>query len=350
MSEEITESSAVDPPPGTFTILYRRALSAFLILFFVAIVSALANFVYILLLELSNPLPAWVTVGTGGVALLTLLKFLDKFWADYKNIWRSAAQSLAEFTKARKQFRSNNGLALFGLVFSAMLFSADKQDERTAPREPHRDLVLISIDTTEEQPIYETSRQYWARIPVLFERAAFNEDAVRVDALTVNRTDFEEGITYHAKGTELNDDLKSLGPVGNNYILRRVVNALAPCGSVDNFVELRIEGYASSMPFERRKIDAGQPYLHSDELNLITANERAETVKQELQELIDDYEAPIKITETKVWKDLDEMKEARGFNDRPRGQGLDQDAPPQDLLTRSAHIFVVDPGDCRISY
>ena len=74
----------------------------------------------------------------------------------------------------------------------------------------------------------DRSDEYFARFPIAFEAGTLSDDG----AAFVSETDYvaEE----------------------NSELVPRLVNALIPCGAVDDPVVLRVEGYASSEPFQTR--------------------------------------------------------------------------------------------------
>ena len=89
-----------------------------------------------------------------------------------------------------------------------------------------------------------------------------------------------------------------------------------------------------------------QGTLYSEKLNLRTANEREDSVEEALRRLIGVNAGRIVVTQRKPWQSIAEMEEAREFNDRP--MGIAHVGIAQDLLTRSAHIKVIDPGLCSV--
>ena len=125
-----------------------------------------------------------------------------------------------------------------------------------------------------------------------------------------------------------------------------LVEALAPCGSPERKVRLRIEGYASSQPFP------GIGRAQSVELNVRLANQRAARVVRALEEVLeveDERRELFGDLDIAVYEELWEMERDRGFNDRPYGAAGDAEiAPRQDFLTRAAHIKVMDAGNCAI--
>ncbi|MCZ0954636.1 MAG: hypothetical protein OXQ89_14120 [Rhodospirillaceae bacterium] len=182
---------------------------------------------------------------------------------------------------------------------------------------PQRAQQLDLIGGEVQQP-----DNYFARFPISFEPGSLN-DAENA---------FASGVDYD--------------PEENADLVSRLVNALIHCGVVDDPVILRVEGYASSGPFE---ITAAN--LSSDELNVRLANERRRSVKDALDAAIlatrlDDAQRMILVIEADDYQTIAEMELDREFNDRPAGE--DSNRLPQDFLTRAAHIKVMNPGACRV--
>lgn len=196
--------------------------------------------------------------------------------------------------------------------------------------------VLAGIANAMEQHGYTTeraklldnlrneSRFHFARFPVLFEaaRLATGIDAAASD---VNRVAFRAGLALDEAAE------KAIG---------QLVQALGPCGR-HRKVHLIVEGYASSQPF--RDMDDGR----SDLLNLQVANARGRAVTVEIQDIVrgKELDGHFEIVQ-RQYKSLDEMRRFRQFDDRPRGAPTGTEDYAQDLLTRAAHIRIVDAGDC----
>ncbi len=169
------------------------------------------------------------------------------------------------------------------------------------------------------------------RIPILFERGQLKESedpgfALRQD---VSETPFSAGLDYAwSRGGEM---------------IRALVTSLAPCGAAEGGrpVRLRVEGYASSEPFERAEGDASQ------RLNLHLANERRRAVEGELRGEIRrlDAEGVIDLDEVGDYTEISEMERDRQFNDRP-GDSPPRGSYEQDVFTRAAHIRVLDLAEC----
>lgn len=166
------------------------------------------------------------------------------------------------------------------------------------------------------------SDYYFARFPISFQAGELSDDG-----------------TIFESGTEYNTD-------DNSNLVSRLVNALVYCGAVDDPVILRVEGYASSEPFENTLAS-----VSSDDLNARLANERRRSVKAALDSAIAatglaNAELRILVTEADNYNTVDEMEADREFNDRPAGE--DSNSLPQDFLTRAAHIKVLNPGTCGV--
>lgn len=169
----------------------------------------------------------------------------------------------------------------------------------------------------DRQPDY-----YFARFPIGFQAGDLSEDG----------TAFVSGTDYD--------------PNDNSDLISRLVNALVFCGAVDDPVLLRVEGYASSEPFENTTAS-----VSSDDLNVRLANERRGSVKDALDSAIAatglaDAQRRILVIEAEDYRTVAEMEADREFNDRPAGD--DSNRLPQDFLTRTAHIKVLNPGTCRV--
>ena len=135
-------------------------------------------------------------------------------------------------------------------------------------------------------------------------------------------------------------------PADNSHMVTRLVNALIPCGAVEDPVTLRVEGYASSEPFR----DAAAS-VTSEALNLRLANERRRSVKAALDAAVmatgaADARRRLLVMEAEDYRTIADMEADRQFNDRPAGG--DANPLPQDFLTRAAHIKVMSPGTCRV--
>ena len=176
------------------------------------------------------------------------------------------------------------------------------------------------LDRISTEPV--PTDYYFARFPISFGPGSLNDEG----------TTFVSGAVYD--------------PVRNLDIVARLVDALIQCGSVDDPVRLRVEGYASSERFTNTMADG-----ISDDLNLRLANERRRSVKSALVERIAavgtvDAQRRILVVEADDYHTIDEMEADREFNDRPRGEGPNR--RPQDFLTRAAHVKVMSPGTCRV--
>ena len=163
---------------------------------------------------------------------------------------------------------------------------------------------------------------YFARFPITFEAGALNGDG----------TAFDRGTDYD--------------PADNSHMVTRLVNALIPCGAVEDPVTLRVEGYASSEPFRNAAAS-----VTSEALNLRLAHERRRSVKAALDAAVmatgaADARRRLLVMEAEDYRTIADMEADRQFNDRPAGG----DANPlaQDFLTRAAHIKVMSPGTCRV--
>ena len=168
----------------------------------------------------------------------------------------------------------------------------------------------------------DRSDYYFARFPIAFDAGILSDDG----------TTFVRGAAYD--------------PEANRDLVARLVNALVQCGTADDPVRLRVEGYASSEPFLNTTGD-----VTSDDLNLRLANERRRSVKEALDAAMvaagsEDALRRFLVTEADDYRTIDEMEADREFNDRPAGDNPSR--LPQDFLTRAAHVKVMSPGTCRV--
>ena len=171
------------------------------------------------------------------------------------------------------------------------------------------------------------------RFPIMFERGQIAEDDNSILALTDDVSDvrFSAGLGFAAPR--------------DRSLIATLVRALAPCGAsgtgTGRPVVLRVEGYASSEPFERAEGDL------SRRLNVHLANERRRVVESELR-----AEArrlgvggAIRVPEGEDYTVIAEMEEHRRFNDRP-GDSSARGEYEQDFFTRAAHVLIEDLSAC----
>ena len=159
---------------------------------------------------------------------------------------------------------------------------------------------------------------------------------------------FERGTAELGERAEDEPDSESAtrlayDPEAHDRMIRRIVSALVPCTSDDSPVELLVEGYASSEPF------GVSP--ESDRLNLQLAHNRRDAITAALNRAIERADATgrFKVYAAADYKDLDQMRRYRGFNDRPSEAGGElADHFAQDFLTRAAHVQVVGLGLCAV--
>lgn len=167
------------------------------------------------------------------------------------------------------------------------------------------------------------------RIPILFERGQLPERGETVFALPENLSDvrFSSGLDY--------------ARVQDRHLIRRLVSGLAPCAAAEGWspVRLRVEGYASSEPFERVDADV------SRRLNVQLANERRQVVERDLRSEIGRLGARIRLAEVPDYTEMSEMERSRRFNDRPGASPARGDYG-QDFFTRAAYIRILDLAGC----
>lgn len=171
---------------------------------------------------------------------------------------------------------------------------------------------------------------YFARFPILFVAGTPAGDVE--SGFEATEVEFQEGADYDADA--------------NGDLVARVVEALIPCGAGDGSrpVRLRVEGYASSAPF------SGFDEVESLRLNVLLANERRRAVADALEAEISRREAEtrVEVLEAPDYGRIEEMERDREFNDRPNGTTAGEGGMAQDLLTRAAHIKVLDPARCAV--
>jgi hypothetical protein len=168
------------------------------------------------------------------------------------------------------------------------------------------------------------------RFPVVFERGRIEEGDEAVLALPEEGTDlrFSAGLGFET--------------VRGRNLITGLLRALGPCGrSGDGRVRIGVQGYASSEPFE----GAAEPL--SRRLNVQLANERGRLVEGHLRAEIRrlKLEDAIDLEGAEDYKGFGDMEAARRFEDRP-GDTPARGNYEQDLLTRAAHIRVLDLGGC----
>ena len=171
------------------------------------------------------------------------------------------------------------------------------------------------------------NRYHFARFPLLFDSAKLPDEIDRAN-VDVNQVPFVVGTSVDESGKRF---IKSL------------VTALGPCGS-DRKVELVVEGYASSEAF--RDVDEKK----SRKLNVRVANARGRSVEKVIVTEIRERGWGERFDVQRLeYQSLEQMKQARQFDDRPlsgRATTVTEGPPPQDMLTRAAHIRVKHAGLC----
>ena len=181
---------------------------------------------------------------------------------------------------------------------------------------------------------YFETEYYTARLPVSFAQAddgGLCHGPGKVGQEDLADANFGEGVRYDGKR--------------NNEVIATWMAALAPCASEDKPVRLRVEGYASSRPFD------GCTKQESRLLNVEVANRRAQTVVRALEEGLREPGWAEKEEWFRVepvsFSDLREMERAREFNDRPPStSALAGAARSQDFFSLAAHIKLLSAGEC----
>lgn len=235
-------------------------------------------------------------------------------------------------------------LALFSVVLSATLLvcivSEEPRPVDTTLREELKNAMTEHGYTMErarlldnlamlEPPITEALEDRF-RFPILFERGQLERGGEGGLSFPEDLSDvrFSAGLKY--------------AQVQDRDLIRELVRGLAPCGAEGGRpVRLRVEGYASSEPFEGAEAEV------SRRLNLHLANERRRAVEGDLRVEIrrQGVGGAIELDEVRDYTETSEMERYRQFNDRP------SDSPrrgnyQQDVFTRAAHVRVLDLAAC----
>jgi hypothetical protein len=306
------------------TLAWRLILVLLLIAAAVPVIACLANFLYDSFAKGHDRLQPWLGYGSATVTVAALIKFIDPFLKGIWNVVQSATKDSVTFFRSVKELSARNVVAYFLIIFSIVVFERHRDDFKE--KSLHCDVVYLGKD--------DTTPDYYVRLPIMFERARFDESIVSLDERDVSKYVFTHGITYDE--------------VLNRNMLEELVKALRPCGAPDGSrpVKLIVEGYASSEPFHEDGDKAKRQYVYSERLNLRTADERGDAVRRKLDELIGKDSKLIRVLDGKPWDTIQEMGMAREFHDRPLG--LESGTYPQDLMTRTAHIKIKDAGMCSV--
>ena len=354
---ENSDHSSSENQRARMGIVVIRVLAIFIeVILFVVVISWLALIITNRwLIDFAIVWP-WLMIGSGGVALVALLNLSNSLAQDLWNVVSAAIEANeASYKKNATKLAKENWVSLFSLVVGIVLFEAGNDLADQTQVEKISSVVLekqaettnlfwgLHVQHKEEEssttpPTVSNQPDYVAVFPVFYNRAKLR-DGIPLSAHSINESDLIDGVQYD----------ESL----NNNLLRKIVDALMPCGTEDRPLRLSIEGYASSEPFFRLKkvngveIEDGQ-YKYSTEFNVRAANLRAANLTNYLRtELIQpDFLSRFDV-KPESWSTITEMELARGLNDRPTGGG--ETNFPQDFLTRSAAIKITDPGRCEVS-
>ena len=192
------------------------------------------------------------------------------------------------------------------------------------------------LDDTTEVIEWIPADYYFARFPIIFNRARLDESLAAEQDEEVSQVPFVDGVEYVA-----ND---------NGNIIERLVQSLAPCTDPESNspVTLLVEGYSSSAPFTYRD-NVPLSESVSRTLNVRVANERRRNIEEELQEEISRQSVRGIVLEFgDNYNNLEQMKYSREFNDRPDEGELPNGEFFQDLFTRAAHIKLMELGRCSV--
>lgn len=283
-----------------------------------------------------------------GTVLGLVLGFIKRTFVVFGRLCRwMAAPGWLGFLSHVSAFSVMMPLTVVSIVFSLTLGHLLLKDRRD--KSPDESPLEEQIKAAMEAQGYTTSRAklldrlVWVeprqrnesedgrRFPIMFERGRIAEDDDSTLALTEDVSDvrFSAGLGF-------------AGP-RDRSLIATLVRALAPCGAsgTSGPVVLRVEGYASSEPFERAEGEV------SRRLNLHLANERRRVVESELRAEARrlGVEGAIELADAEDYSDIAEMEEDRRFNDRPADSPARGDYD-QDLFTRSAHIRILDLSAC----
>ncbi len=158
--------------------------------------------------------------------------------------------------------------------------------------------------------VAQSPSERYAIFPVFFARDA---------------TGFEPSTGEFAGGTNV-DSVEEIR-------VKNLVRALEKCGEG---VRLSVQGYSSSSMSGNRVPD------EVVRINLSASNARAASVFQLIRESrSSSSEIAVDLVE---WQTIEEMEEARAFNDRADGEYVDEVG----VLTRRADIMLVNPGECGV--
>ena len=312
---------------------YRFVIFTMILFIIVAVPSVVAWLAYAF--ALAHHQERWLvmvaSVVTGGLIAQLGLRFVRSLlvgmWVTLKGCF---VPNPATFWK-RLYGLKTHGIPLFSIVFISLVFLMHAKTDISLPG-------LINAEVTRAMTVQGYTREravlldrlaadyYFARFPITFERAELTKD--------ISEHEFGAGVEYIADS--------------NGDLVRRLVKALVPCGTVDKPVYLKVEGYASSEPFKNQ--ETGE-LIESNKLNVRVANERRRNVEDALRKAINNSqvtEGGIVVTDVADHNDLAEMERDREFNDRPDEGDTGNGRFEQDFLTRAAHIKVLSPGNCAV--
>ena len=347
------DSTDTRSPLRISLVAFCRFGIAILILLTIVVVPvflALRTYAYALDHSKEQWLAMVASVMTGGLIVQLGSRFLSSLLADIWALLTSLRMpNPATFRKRLYDFKTHV-VPLFLIVFTALVLwkHAPAVDEI-----PDTKIVeLINDEVTQAMTAQGYTREraalldrldrrswqadyYFARFPVAFGRAQFKQGGVMLRGTDISEYEFSDGVEYIADN--------------NGDLVRRLVKALVPCGTSKSPVVLKVEGYASSEPFMNK---TGDELIESKKLNVRVANERRRKVEEAIHAAINstgaEDERRIVVVPGQDYNDLDEMKTARGFNDRSDEGDRGNGGFDQDFFTRAAHIKVLDLVKCAV--
>ena len=352
---ETDPGKGMRPQRHNFFVVARRLFVFVLTLAVVLLISAaLGIYIYDSASESNNEqwLVMLASVLGGAWIVQSGLDFLRKLLADIIATVQASLQRDPKPFRARLAGLREHAISLIFLVFALLVVTRHFINESGIPN--FRELIKEQVIEALEDQEYTRERAVvldllpslqdsfiYARIPIFFNVADLDPD--HGDVID-SEDDFRDGVSY-------TDDMYE-----HKVSVEELVDRLKPCGTKDTPVRLRVEGYASSKPFQ---VSNDNERKESDRLNVIVANLRRNSVEEALQTKIDDEKLGqvVKLAKGKDYESIKEMKLFRRFNDRPSedtttSECSESDANshrscPQDLFTRSAHILILDLGKCK---
>jgi len=331
-----------------YRIVERLLVTVTMLLLFVVVASTLAFLFYLLITENDKSLWPWLALGSGTITVSFIVKGVNCLYISLREVFRNLKNEVqSEFDDALRELFNKNYVTIFIVAFSLFLFERHFDEGIQYISDDIADKVAMKLlsgkrETLEVNGSLEIilASEYYARIPIFFKQANFDENNLPKDRGNIEGYKFVDGV----KSGVIYD------PDKNKDIVNKLVESLIPCGSLDEPVILKVEGYASSEPYKFFKNVSD----YSDDLNLKVGNKRGASVFRNIKKVVSEWKKSISdiekrlIVKPETWLTFDDMVRGRQFDDRPRGQGKNTQALAQDMLTRSAHIKITSPGICAV--